>query len=119
MAEDGTIDLKLAMDKGLTHLIQKLDIVERSKKEKDGSVTFTRRYVVRLYDSQEAAGKLAKIFGLEKRKAANPFDERERARNAVADYKRRALKQRGIEPTDAEAVLALEQVIPNLSELIN
>lgn len=113
LEDDGRFDFAEAKARGVTKFIKKMKITERRFREPDGTVGVQVETSLEIVDVKEFMALAAKIAGLEKRKAQNPFDQRTRAETMLAAYMKRTGMAR--EP----AIDKLAEGIPNIRELVD
>ena len=74
----GRFDLEKAKEKGISHLIKKLDVKATPVRDAGGQIGISHTTRIELHDSQEAAGKLLGVLGLKQAKAENEQDVKRR-----------------------------------------
>lgn len=113
---DGSLDLQACRARGVSTWIKKVKVTQRLIPKEDGGETeIERKTEVEVHDSQAAAGKLARILGLEQAPRRN---ERERIEQAVTEYMERK-KTVGEPVTRKQAVLALVDASPKFAQLLS
>lgn len=112
LENDGRFDFAEAKARGVTKFIKKMKIIERRFREPDGTVGVQVETSLEIVDVKEFMALAAKIAGLEKRKAMNPFDQKTRAEAMVTAYMARKSVNR------EQAIDELSQGIPNIRELV-
>lgn len=101
---NGMVNLQECRKRGVSHWIRKIKTTQRFVPGKEGrEMEIERKTEVEIHDSQAAAARLAKIFGLEQAPRRN---ERERVEEAIATFIERKAEQ-GEKITREQAIQAL------------
>jgi hypothetical protein len=105
--ESGRFDYQRAVESGVTSQIKKLRIKERKIYAMSEEIGVETTHELELYNAQEAAGKLADIFGLKQLPRENDADrERKTAiyEQVVANVIERAKAEASVELTREQAI---------------
>ena len=113
---NGTVDLQECRKRGVSHWIRKIKTTQRFVPGQAGSeVEIERKTEIEIHDSQAAAARLAKIFGLEQAPRQN---ERERVEQAITEYIERK-RSDGETVTREQAIVALADSSAKFARLLS
>ena len=113
---NGTVDLQECHKRGVSHWIKKIRTTQRFILGGEGGESeIERKTELEIHDSQSAAARLAKIFGLEQAPRQN---ERERVEQAITEYIERK-RQDGEVVTREQAIVALADSSAKFARLLS